>query len=128
MLMNSSTGSLDLKAVGELKVPWVPDHGLSRGFVEQKITRVLLGQPAEFMYDLKVKYGWLSNYDETVFLRQVTTGSILYLEYSPVVKAATSHAEGDATPSLRQYLFHLASVAESEGQVTNTTPKNQWVQ
>ncbi|KAJ5196319.1 hypothetical protein N7449_006798 [Penicillium cf. viridicatum] len=55
MLMNSSTGSLDLKAVGELKVPWVPEHRLSRGFVEQKMTRVLLGQPAEYMYDLKVK-------------------------------------------------------------------------
>ncbi|KAJ5425020.1 hypothetical protein N7465_000090 [Penicillium sp. CMV-2018d] len=123
MLMNSSTRSLYIKAVGELKVPWVPKHRVSRGFVEQKMTRALIGPLAENMYDLKVKYGWLSNYDETVFLRQVKTGSISYLEYSPVAKGAISHAEGDATPSLRQCFFHLASVAQPQGQVTNTTPK-----
>lgn len=53
MLM-SRTGSLDLKAVGELNVPWVFEHGLSRGFGEQW-TRILLGQLAEYMYDLRVK-------------------------------------------------------------------------
>lgn len=47
--------------------------------MEQKMTRALIGQTAEYMHDLKVKYGWLSNYDETVFLRQVKTGSISYL-------------------------------------------------
>lgn len=57
MLMNSSTGILDLKAVGQLKVPFVPRHRLSRGFVEQKITKALTGQPAGYMYDLKLKYG-----------------------------------------------------------------------
>ena len=33
MLMNSSTRSLYLKAVGELKVPWLPKHRLARGFI-----------------------------------------------------------------------------------------------
>jgi hypothetical protein len=37
------------------------------------------------MQDMDIKYGFLSNYNRTVFLRQVALPDGIGLEYSPVV-------------------------------------------
>lgn len=127
MVLDENTPILEIKAVGELKVPWVAVHNLEKGFKRDDRRRGLLGQLAEYMYDLKVKYGWMSTYEDTVLLRQVKAEGIWYLEYSPVVKYTTSYlpSNNSGIPSLRQCFFHLASVAKSQGEVVNTTKKSR---
>ena len=51
----------------------------------------LLGQISQYMRDLKLTYGYFTNYNETVFLRQVCDNGAWGLEYSPVIR---HHTEG----------------------------------
>lgn len=50
------------------------------------VTDRVTGQMAQYMHDLKVKYGFLTTYDETIFLRQVLINGRWTLEYSPVIQ------------------------------------------
>ncbi|KAJ5474708.1 hypothetical protein N7475_004274 [Penicillium sp. IBT 31633x] len=64
-----------IKVVGEFKVPWVDEHSiaLSRDTVQPFNPgfrlRILLAQPLKYMKDLQCMYGFLSTYEETIFLR-----------------------------------------------------------
>ncbi|KAF9885473.1 hypothetical protein FE257_012909 [Aspergillus nanangensis] len=66
--------------IGELKVPWVDDHKLS-GRSEDEL-RVIHSwysyareksyrQIAQYMWDLDLTYGFMSTYEQTMFLRQI---------------------------------------------------------
>jgi hypothetical protein len=41
------------------------------------------------MYDLELTYAFLSNYEETIFLRQVVNGGVWELQYSSVIEHTT---------------------------------------
>jgi hypothetical protein len=58
-----------LKAVGELKVPWIEAHELGEKYHDLNYLRAIIGQVVEYMIDLKVPYGFHSTYDQTIFLR-----------------------------------------------------------
>ncbi|KAJ5273886.1 hypothetical protein N7478_009011 [Penicillium angulare] len=128
------TKNVELKVVGELKVPWVYEHEMCEAYEEESMLRYLLAQPIKYMKDLNCMYGFMSNYCETIFLRQEFIAGRWIIDYSPVVRASTSYVKTDmadlqATPvvSLRQCFLAVAALAQTQGPVYNTTPNSEWV-
>ncbi|KAJ5968738.1 hypothetical protein N7501_004986 [Penicillium viridicatum] len=126
------TSSAQLRIVGELKVPWVPAHEMSEAYTDETMLRYLLAQPIQYMKDLNCMYGFMSNYRETIFLRQVFTGGRWVVEYSPVIQSSTSYVKTDllnplAEPivSLRQCFLAVAALAQGQGPVNNTARKSE---
>lgn len=60
-----------LKVVGELKVPWVSRHNIEGKLDRECSLRKILAQPIMYMQHLGCACGFLSNYKETIFLRQI---------------------------------------------------------
>lgn len=108
--------------VGELKTPWFLAHSLSNISEEQDL-RDILGQIAQYMQGTNMAYGFMSNYEETIFLRQVPGPANTWrLEYSPVVDHSSITTNGGIT--LRQCFMHLAF--QPQHQVANQMA--QWVE
>ncbi|GKZ37058.1 hypothetical protein AbraIFM66950_008448 [Aspergillus brasiliensis] len=105
----------DLVFVGELKTPWVKQHSLSSGVKDEGLFCRMIGQIAEYMKDLDLRYGLMSTYNETIFLRQVqnTATRLWELQYSPVIHHSTSADLVSGTPSLRQCIWHVARALDS---------------
>ncbi|OGE58080.1 hypothetical protein PENARI_c001G01745 [Penicillium arizonense] len=60
-----------LKAVGELKVPWIEARELGEKYHDLNYLRAIIGQVVEYMIDLKVPFRFHSTYDQTIFLRHI---------------------------------------------------------
>ncbi|KAJ5890651.1 uncharacterized protein N7473_006879, partial [Penicillium subrubescens] len=85
------TSAHEAKVVGEVKVPWIREHNLRKLITEfesgakQDNFRHVLGQIAEYMFNSGLKYGFLTTYEHTIFLRKEEVGRAWGLEYSPVI-------------------------------------------
>lgn len=86
-----------LKAIGELKVPWVPVHDFESYEGHEADMRKLLAQPIGYMLGLRIMYGWMTNYDQTIFLRQTFVGNSWGIEYSPTIKWTTPYIPMEQT-------------------------------
>ena len=62
-------GNHVLKVVGELQVPWVCEHLLEDELYDVNELRNILAQQIKYMQMLGCVYGFLSNYEETIFLK-----------------------------------------------------------
>lgn len=115
----------DLKIVGELKAPWVTEHHIHRRLANEDLLREILAQPIMYMQDLGCMYGFLSTYEETIFLRQVVDNNGVWrVEYSPVVLSSTTYDRLTTTPpvvSVRQCFFYMGLNALNQGPVNNTS-------
>jgi hypothetical protein len=60
----------NLKFVGELRVPWVPEHRIDEVFELESAPRRTLALPIMYMQHLQCVYGFLGTYDETISLQQ----------------------------------------------------------
>lgn len=88
---------------------------------------IILGQIADYMQDRKVKYGVMSNYNETIFLRQVTTLTSAYLEYSPIIRHDDMYTPAPRSVTLRQCFFHVALLSLQPGaRFTKLPTGEQW--
>jgi hypothetical protein len=118
-----------LKAIGELKVPWVPDHDFWNYYDDDGGMRNLLAQPIQYMLELDVMFGWLSTYQQTIFLRQTYVNNAWGIEYSPIIEPTTRYTptDGNAPPSAKQCYFFLSGLANAHGPVGNSTPRTQWI-
>lgn len=71
----------------------------------------------------------MSNYEETIFLRQLVDSQGAWrIEYSPVVRSSDTHDRYRTNPhavSARQCFFYVGCDALIHGVVNNTTPR--WV-
>ncbi|KAJ6178159.1 hypothetical protein N7519_008620 [Penicillium mononematosum] len=116
-------GRDELRLIGEQKVPWIfPHHSLSYAYGHTERPRHLLVQPILYMGDLQCGFGFLSTYDETIFLRQVQLASGQWIvEYSRVIYSTDTYE-----PSGSQGHGSGLSVSMS-GPVNNQTPTAQWV-
>ncbi|CAG8903601.1 unnamed protein product [Penicillium egyptiacum] len=118
-----------LNVAGELKVPWVRKNFLDDKLDDDDELRNIFAQPIMYMQKLGCVYGLLSNYKETIFLRQlVNNQGIWRVEYSPVVQSSTTYNRRATNPpvvSIRQCFFHVGCDALNQGPVNNTTPR--WV-
>ncbi|OQE83475.1 hypothetical protein PENNAL_c0032G03300 [Penicillium nalgiovense] len=81
--MVSRNGPPTLKAVGELKTPWVVNHQLSKWYPEEQKMRHTIGQVVEYMLDQKLPYGCHSTYEETIFLHLVRVNGTMFSGISP---------------------------------------------
>lgn len=132
-LSRTIQGNDELSLIGELKVPWVLAHSISDAYHTPKGLRRLLGQPLLYMRDLGSAYGFLSTYEETIFLYQTQLANgQWHVEYSPVVWSTDIYepSQGPSSiPSLsmRQCMFYVAGLASQHGPVSNQTPASQWV-
>ncbi|KAJ5087186.1 hypothetical protein N7456_010802 [Penicillium angulare] len=106
------------KVVGELKVPWVERHSLEEAPKHEDRFRRVFGQIAQYMGDLNLKYGFMSTYEETVFLKLESSGgpnseTILY--HSPVIlrDSRSSNTPGSESVTIRQAFFYLGCLANS---------------
>lgn len=110
-----------LKAVGELKVPWVDDHKLLYRYQDENELRSAIGQVVDYMIDEQVPYGFHSTYEETIFLRQVRIHGVWRVEYSSIVD---SQATG---VSAKQCFWYLSQLAARGHPVNNATPKTHLI-
>jgi len=60
------------------------------------------------MWNRRLKYGILTNYNETIFLRQVVSRGQLGLEYSPAIISDDTYHAKRGSVTLRQAILHVA--------------------
>jgi hypothetical protein len=58
-----------------------------------------------YVQDLKLKYGFLSNYNQTIFFRQVDKNRDWELEVSPVIRNFDRYDTAVGEVTLRQAFF-----------------------
>ena len=123
-----------LRVVGEVKVPWLLEHRLDLCATNPTLLRKILAQPIAYMLDIGCMYGLITNYSQTIFLRQIQVGSTWRIEHSPVVKSSVQYAPPDpANPSIgpvltfNQCLLYFPTIAEFQGPIANPTPRSQWI-
>lgn len=126
------TSRNELKVVGELKVPWVPRHGITRylrfePFIQDSRFRVSVGQVLRYMKELGCMYGFLSNYEEAIFLRQRHNGTTWVVDCSPVILASNVHTKESPTVTVRECFFYIAILARPQAIVDNRLPPSEWV-
>ncbi|KAJ5214565.1 hypothetical protein N7449_001734 [Penicillium cf. viridicatum] len=115
----------NLRVVWELKVPWVEVHKLHQLIKDEDDFRQVLGQPLKYMRELYQNYGFISTYDETIFLRQRLVDGKWIAEFSPIVSSETTFAENAPiyapVVSAKQCFFHVAIAATGpQGPVNDT--------
>lgn len=96
--------------------------------------RKALAQPILYMLELGCMYGFLTNYQETIFLRQVQVGSTWVIEHSPVILSSVRYVSPDPANqstepvvTFNQSFLYLAGIAELQGPIVNPTPRSQWI-
>ncbi|KAJ5797129.1 uncharacterized protein N7518_005669 [Penicillium psychrosexuale] len=115
----SQNPPLPLKAVGELKVPWVPEHAMEFRFFDENLFRRTIGQVVEYMVDQGMPYAFHSTYEETIMLRQVMVNNVWTIQYSPAI-------DSDAIDiSTKQCFWYLASVAAAAARIYPPQHKDQ---
>lgn len=77
------------------------------------------------MHDENIVFGFLSTYNETIFLRKVDIQGVWALEYSPVITHNNEYDPRRGTITTRQGLFHLAVLAENSPAFGKNLPGNQ---
>ena len=105
-----------VRMVGELKVSWVPTHDF-RPYLSDATgnrLRYLLAQPLMHMHDLSCNYGFMTNYWQTIFLRQQLVDGVWMAEYSQIKEAKTEFNPGTII-SVKQCFFHMACRASESG-------------
>ncbi|KAK2758710.1 hypothetical protein FQN54_003400 [Arachnomyces sp. PD_36] len=105
------------RAVGEAKTPW--NHGFDDMYASLKDTpdklviRRPLGQIGNYMIELQLKYGFLTNYDQTFFLKREVVEGRETLYCSRPIASNASQSKGDPI-SVRQGLLFLQSSARGD--------------
>ncbi|OJJ67702.1 hypothetical protein ASPBRDRAFT_34067 [Aspergillus brasiliensis CBS 101740] len=129
-----------LRVVGEAKTPWA--HDLEEFCEGQKSLRHCLGQLARYLYVAKITYGFLTTYDETIFVKQALhpdkkKSGQMTLWYSNLIKhhtpstAATpgsSHMDYRGKVSLRECFLFLGKMTSTGASVcVNNMKSANWV-
>jgi hypothetical protein len=84
------------------------------------------------MWDLKIKYAFLSNYDEAIFLKQEMVNNQWELHYTKIIKHNSRYIPPSALNpqggvSLRQCFFYIGKLALADPVANNGLPDSQWV-
>ncbi|PLB47797.1 hypothetical protein P170DRAFT_510546 [Aspergillus steynii IBT 23096] len=119
-----------LRAVGEIKTPWVAAHHIQNmdiGYSDKQRRRAL-GQISLYMRSAHIRYGFLSTYDSTVFLRQVEkAGGQWGLEYSEPVSNDQAAGGNAGEITLREgFWFLLGEASGANYMANNNTPVGNW--
>ncbi|KAH8805001.1 hypothetical protein F5884DRAFT_754579 [Xylogone sp. PMI_703] len=128
-----------VRFVREMVIPWV--HKLHRAMRNERRWRKFMGQTSRYMWLGGCKYGFLSTYDETVFLKQDIDpqnpgGYALF--YSDIILHSTSSEEVPGpnpqpedfrnTVSLRECMLYIGrEIQNGNWPLANTMTINQWI-
>ncbi|KKZ64222.1 hypothetical protein EMCG_01446 [[Emmonsia] crescens] len=111
------------RAVGEAKTPWYHDFQALwvdiQNTKKKLVMRRALGQIGNYMIELQLKYGFLTNFDQTFFLKREIVNNEETLYCSPPVKYNASPLYGDKI-FLRQSLLLLQSSVVGNESVWKT--------
>ncbi|OJI91308.1 hypothetical protein ASPTUDRAFT_52982 [Aspergillus tubingensis CBS 134.48] len=108
-------------AVGEMKSPWVSSHRIR--------DTLLAGQIARYMRDLKLKYAYLSNYEEAMFFCQNDPLGAHQTEllYSDVIDFSNRAVTGSSV-TIRQCFFYVGvCAAQQPNHTTSESRTTGWV-
>lgn len=122
-------GATEIKLVGELKAPWINDHDLPGALSYEKSLRRKIAQPLRDMKNLNCEYGFISTYEETIFLRQFRPrGGAWEVWYSQSVSSSTYYVPTDpnaplALPkvSMKMCMFYVCDQARMSRPAHNLT-------
>ncbi|KAK2796988.1 hypothetical protein FQN50_009357 [Emmonsiellopsis sp. PD_5] len=115
---------LQVRMVGEMKTPWM--HHLDKMCDGDTITR-LFGQIAEYMLALRMKYGFLTTYNQTIFLTQAQRAQdgqwVIYysnpiLHTTETVKISRKTTNLKDTISIRDCMAAVAWLAHEDSRVS----------
>ncbi|PYH67501.1 uncharacterized protein BO88DRAFT_426743 [Aspergillus vadensis CBS 113365] len=112
MMRNAAGAPL---VVGEEKTPWARPHDIR--------------QPAMYMRDLELKFGFISTYEQTVFFCQDDSvgNNQTVLLYSPVIEHNWGYIPG-RTVTLKQAMFYLGLQASAAPHFTTSESRTTgWV-
>lgn len=89
------------------------------------------GQPVEYMFTANLKYGFISTYDMTIFLKEEMIGGVWGIAYSRPIMSCTEWEQVDDgnyedRVSLRECFLYLVHMAESDHVANNQLPWGQW--
>ncbi|KAK2812928.1 hypothetical protein FQN50_000949 [Emmonsiellopsis sp. PD_5] len=121
--------------VGEAKTAWKHNlHEHWRAYREDRDDdedlRHAFGQIASYMYQFKMRYGFLTTYDYTIFLKQVLwEGKEPRLYFTPPIEASSSPEASKDAVSIRQCFYYLLSTIKQNGDhiIENTILLEKWV-
>ncbi|KAM5484756.1 hypothetical protein McanCB56680_002270 [Microsporum canis] len=118
--------------VGEAKTPWKHDlQDYMDNFMRenQMGLRLALGQIASYMHRFKMLYGFLTTYNETIFLRQALKGGVPRLYVSQPIMNTSSGVGNNNDVSVRQCLYYLLAVIDNSGKYTfeNKLAYSHWI-
>ncbi|KAK2812029.1 hypothetical protein FQN50_001738 [Emmonsiellopsis sp. PD_5] len=109
-----------MKLLGEAKTPW--KHNLLEYY--KKFTagdgrqiRHALGQVAGYMHQFKMKYGFLTTYDYTIFIKQVISPG-----EEPELAISQPFAFDKTSFSVREFLYYLLTLTTRPDQYTAENP------
>lgn len=128
--LQDANGLTEIKLVGELKVPWVTTHDLTAAVARERNLRKKIAQPLRDMQMLDCEYGFVSTYEQTIFLRQFQSpGGAWEVWYSqPISSSAyyvpTAAANPHLTPpqvSMKMCMFYVSNLASTSPPVHNNT-------
>lgn len=119
-----------IKVVGELKVPWVPKHHLKGKFRDHEVLRNKIAQPLRDMRQLNCEYGFLSTYEETMFIRQLQSpdGSWQVWYSEPIPSSHNYVPASRKAPlqvSMRMCMQYVCDLAKTSVPTRNRT--RNWV-
>ncbi|RFU35279.1 hypothetical protein B7463_g1019, partial [Scytalidium lignicola] len=125
-----------IRVVGEVKTPWC--HDLTGAMQDPAKRQKWLGQIAEYMWSTRCKYGFMSTYEETVFIMQDVdfNDATRYALYSSNIIRHNTKSQKVRGPiaavyenkvSLREcFLFLSLEIGAGSWQSANPMPANQW--
>jgi hypothetical protein len=137
------TSSDAAKIVGEAKTHWIDKHDIRKALlnfeagISDRLFRHQLGQTyatmfdsrahtyigqiAEYMLDMHLKYGFVTTYNQTIFLRKVDVGRTWALEYSPVILHSAVGSTTGQQASVCQSFFHVGLLALANSDFGTST-------
>ncbi|KAK2781883.1 hypothetical protein FQN51_004999 [Onygenales sp. PD_10] len=130
LVADDPTHQPKMRIVGEAKTPW--KHDLKtfwnrwKQAKEHQYIQQALGQIAAYMHIFKMRYGFLTTYNYTIFVTQHLVGKEPVLSITAPVPARPTSTEN---LSVRQYLYYLMYCANNGNnyKFENPCPFNEWV-
>ncbi|OQE01913.1 hypothetical protein PENSOL_c003G11771 [Penicillium solitum] len=130
--LQDANGTTEIKLVGELKTPWVHGHDLIVATAKQSELRRKIAQPMRDIQQLNCEYGFISTYEDTIFLRQFRSpGGGWEVWYSQPISSSGYYVPTVPYPqaihlalpqvSMKMCMFYVCSSASTSPPVYNQT-------
>lgn len=88
---------------------------------------VFVGQLAQYMHAAELRYGFLSNYDQTVFVKvEVVNGQVTLLHSRAIQHDAVEQPRPARQATVLQCFVYIANLAANDHAFMYPMPPHQW--